>query len=194
MSGEESDDPQTLPEEPEVLSSPEPEVLSSPESWTAGLDGSVSAPPPPILVPGELTAMPAVKASKAAAARGGGIGKRTKHSATDHAAQSGIPCSFVGPSSSVHHGGGGLRGRSLGNLEATTDSDLNGQFFNFAAPVSSDSTQGVYFDSTQGVYFDSTQGVYFDSAQGLYSDSTQGVYRVMQDRVTELFRMQLAAK
>ena len=65
MSGEESDDPQALPEEPEVISSPEPEVLSSPEFWTEGLDGPVSAPPPPIPVPGDLTATPAVKASKA---------------------------------------------------------------------------------------------------------------------------------
>ena len=55
MSGEESDDPQALPEEPEVISSPKPEMLSSP----------VSAPPPPIPVPGDLTATPAVKASKA---------------------------------------------------------------------------------------------------------------------------------
>ena len=63
MSGKESEDPEILPEEPEVLSSVEPEVLSSPEFWTAGLDGPVSAPPPPIPVPGDLT--PAVKASKA---------------------------------------------------------------------------------------------------------------------------------
>ena len=65
MSGEESDDPTDSSEEPEVLSSPDPEVLSSPESWMEGLDGPVSAPPPPIPVPGDLTAMPAVKASKA---------------------------------------------------------------------------------------------------------------------------------
>ena len=47
-----------------MLSSPEPEVLSSPEFWTAGLDDPVSAPPPPIPVPGDLSATPAVKASK----------------------------------------------------------------------------------------------------------------------------------
>ena len=57
MSGEESEDPEILPEEPEVL--------SSPEFWTAGLDDPVSSPPPPIPVPGDLTATPAVKASKA---------------------------------------------------------------------------------------------------------------------------------
>ena len=87
-----------------------------------------------------------------------------EHSAADYAAQSGIPCSFVGPSSSTHHGDGGFRGRSLGNLEATADSDLNGQFFNFAAPGACCSTQGVYGDSTQGIYGGSTQGV--DRAHG----------------------------
>ena len=40
------------------------EALSPPEFWT-GLDSSVSAPPPPIPMPGNLTAIPAVKASKA---------------------------------------------------------------------------------------------------------------------------------
>ena len=67
-----------------------------------------------------------------------------EQSAAGNAAQSGIPCSLVGPSSSAHHGGGGLRGRSLGKLEATADDDLNGKFFNFATPSSCSSTQGAY--------------------------------------------------
>ena len=66
MSGEESEDPEVLPEEPEVLSSPEPEVVSSPEFWTARLDSPGSAPPPPpIPVPDSQTARPAVKATRA---------------------------------------------------------------------------------------------------------------------------------
>ena len=107
-----------------------------------------------------------------------------EQSAAGNAAQSGIPCSLVGPSSSTHHGDGGfrgrslgnleatavsgLRGRSLGNMEATADSDLYGQFFNFATPGACCSAQGVYGDSTQGVYGDSTQGIYGGSTQGVY--------------------------
>ena len=103
-----------------------------------------------------------------------------EQSAAGNAAQSGVPCSLVGPSSSTHHGDGGFRGRSLGNLEATAfsglrgrslgtaDSDLYGQFFNFATPGACCSAQGVYGDSTQGVYGDSTQGIYGGSTQGVY--------------------------
>ena len=67
-----------------------------------------------------------------------------EHTAAGNAAQSGTPCSCFGPSSSAHHGGGGLRGRSLGKLEATADDDLNGKFFNFATPGACGSTQGAY--------------------------------------------------
>ena len=67
-----------------------------------------------------------------------------EHTAAGNAAQSGITCSCFGPSSSAHHGGGGLRGRSLGKLEATAGDDLNGEFFKSATASSCSSTQGAY--------------------------------------------------
>ena len=67
-----------------------------------------------------------------------------EHTAAGNAAQSGITCSCFGPSSSAHHGGGGLRGRSLGKLEATAGDDLNGEFFKSASTTSCSSTQGAY--------------------------------------------------
>ena len=67
-----------------------------------------------------------------------------EHTAAGNAAQSGITCSCFGPSSSAHHGGGGLRGRSLGKLEATAGDDLNGEFVKSATASSCSSTQGAY--------------------------------------------------